>query len=139
MKLFSSISRLATFASSSLVAVVCFAQQMTAYADGPQQVAGAVAAQPQAPAWINFVLIGGIVVFMWLFVIRPQSKRAKEQKLFLDSLKPGVEVVTNGGIIGTISEVKENIVSLNVGNNSYIRVLKSAITGNMAAAQTAQK
>lgn len=134
MKLFQYCSRLSSFALTTFVTLTCFAQQSNALADGPQQVAGAVAGQPQAPAWINFVLIGGIVLFMWLFVIRPQSKRAKEQKQFLDSLKPGIEVVTSGGLIGTIAEVKENIVSLNVGNNSTIRVLKSSISGNIASA-----
>ena len=74
--------------------------------------------------------MGGIILFMWLFVFRPQSKRAKEQKEFLNSLTPGVEVITAGGIIGTVTEVKENIVSLNVGN-SNIRVVKSSISGRL--------
>ena len=103
--------------------------------EAPQQVAGNLSTQPAgAPPWVNFVLIGGIIIFMWLFVFRPQSKRAKEQKEFLSALNPGLEVITSGGIIGTITEVKENIVSLNVGQNSTVRVLKSAISGKLNAA-----
>ncbi len=69
---------------------------------------------------------------MWLFVFRPQSKRAKEQKEFLNSLSPGIEVITAGGIIGTVVEVKDNIVSINVGN-STLRVVKSSISGRLDA------
>lgn len=127
-KFFSSTS---AFAFSVLVSITCVAQQAPANADGPQQVAGNSASQPAgAPAWINFVLIGGIIVFMWLFVFRPQSKRAKEQKDFLASLTPGIEVITSGGLIGTITEVQDSIVSINVGN-STVRVLKSSISGKL--------
>jgi preprotein translocase subunit YajC len=118
--------------SSALIAS-SYAVAQEAATTGPQQVAGS-AAQPQAggPAWINFALIGGIILFMWLFVFRPQSKRAKEQKEFLSSLAPGVEVITSGGVIGTVVEVQDSIVSLNVGN-STIRVLKSSISGKLGS------
>jgi len=99
-------------------------------ATAPQQVAGNAGQGAAAPAWINFALIGGIMIFMWLFVFRPQSKRAKEQKEFLASLAPGVEVITAGGLIGTVVEVQDTIVSLNVGNGN-IRVLKSSISGKL--------
>jgi preprotein translocase subunit YajC len=127
------ISSFGSFLSASLITFAAVAQQSSANADGPLQVAGnaAAAQQPGAPAWINIVLIVGIIVFMWLFVFRPQSKRAKEQKEFLSSLTPGIEVITTGGLIGTIADVKENIVSINVGNNSTVRVLKSAISGKL--------
>ena len=133
MKISKSFSSIGSFSLATLVSFACFAQQTSASADGPQQVAGSAAgaAAPGAPAWINFVLIGGIIVFMWLFVFRPQSKRAKEQKDFLSSLTPGLEVITSGGLIGTIIDVKDNIVSINVGNNSAVRVLKSAISGKL--------
>lgn len=122
-----------TFLSNVFV-TQAFAQQTT---DAPQQVPGNAAAGGQAaPAWINLVLIGGIILFMWLFVFRPQSKRAKEQKDFLSSLSPGMEIITSGGIIGTITEVKDNIVSVNVGN-STIRVLKSSVSGKLDTAAKA--
>ena len=119
--------------SSSCVSLASLALMAPmAYADGPQQVAGNLGTQPPgAPAWVNFVLIAGIILFMWLFVFRPQSKRAKEQKEFLSSLAPGLEVITSGGLIGTITEVKDNLVSLNLGNNSIVKVLKSAISAKL--------
>lgn len=110
---------------SSLYAASTFAQT-----SAPQQVPAGAAAPQGGPIWINFVLIGGVVLFMWLFIIRPQSKRAKEQKEFLSSLTPGLEVFTSGGIIGTIVEVKDNIIALNIGN-STVRVLRTSISGKL--------
>ena len=97
----------------------------------PEQVAGNVSNAPQgAPQWTSFLFIGGIILFMWLFVFRPQAKRAKEQREFLAALKPDMEVYTAGGMIGTITEVKDNIVVLNIGT-SNIKVLKSSISGKL--------
>ncbi len=102
-------------------------------AGAPEQVPGQVAGAPQPlPGWVNFALIGGIILFMWLFVFRPQSKRAKEQRDFLASLTPGIEVITAGGVIGSVVEVKDNIVLLNVGH-TQVRVLKTSISGKLDA------
>ncbi|WP_211363222.1 preprotein translocase subunit YajC [Fluviispira multicolorata] len=128
---------------SSIIATTFIAGQAlaqdasTAVATAPQQIpaGAAAAAQPSGSGWLNFALIGGMILFMWLFVFRPQSKRAKEQKEFLASLTAGSEVITAGGIIGTVVEVKENIVSLNVGS-STVRVLKSSISGRLDSAST---
>jgi preprotein translocase subunit YajC len=106
-----------------------FAQDSSAQVVAPGSAAPAAAGSPP-PAWINFALMGGIILFMWLFVFRPQSKRAKEQKEFLASLTPGLEVITAGGLIGTVVEVKDNIVSVNLGS-SIVRVLKSSISGKL--------
>jgi preprotein translocase subunit YajC len=126
-------AKIISLVSSLLVSASLWADQVTGSTDSTLQVSGA-AAQPQgAPAWVNLVLIAGIMLFMWLFVFRPQAKRAKEQKEFLTSLTPGQEVVTSGGMIGTITEVKENIVSLSIGQNATIRVLKSAVSGKLNA------
>lgn len=80
MKIKSAFLSFSTIIISSLYAMQAIAQAATT----PQQVpagATAAAAQPSGgPAWINFALMGGIILFMWLFVFRPQSKRAKEQK-----------------------------------------------------------
>ena len=74
---------------------------------------------------IMFVLM--FVVF-YFFMIRPQSKKAKEDKKFRDELKKGDKVVTIGGIHGKVAEVKESAIVLEVGNNVKFRVEKSAIS-----------
>ena len=74
--------------------------------------------------WIMLALI---FVVMWFFMIRPQRKQQKELQNFRDSLKKGDKVVTIGGIYGTISEVKDNYVILEVDKDVKIRVNKQAL------------
>ena len=106
--------------------------------DGPVAVSGAENAQAGGPVWINFVFIGGIILFMWLFVIRPQSKRAKQHRSFLSALTPGMEVVTSGGMVGKITETTDTLVTIDVGCGK-IKVLRSAISSHLdsTAAQNA--
>jgi len=54
----------------------------------------------------TIVLFGGMFVIMYFFMIRPQQKKAKEQKLFRESLKKGDNVVTIGGLHGKISSIE---------------------------------
>lgn len=54
-------------------------------------------------------------VVLWFMMIRPQMKRAKEQKAMVDALAKGDEVVTQGGVAGRITKVGENYLTLEVG------------------------
>ena len=74
--------------------------------------------------WIMLALI---FVVMWFFMIRPQKKQQKELQNFRDSLKKGDKVVTIGGIYGTVSEIKEDSVLIEVDHNVKIRVSKQAL------------
>ena len=74
--------------------------------------------------WIMLALI---FVVMWFFMIRPQRKQQKEMENFRNSLKNGDKVVTIGGIYGTVCEVKEGSVLMEVDNNVKIRVNKNAL------------
>ncbi len=69
-----------------------------------------------------------IVVF-YFFLIRPQVKRQKDQQKFIDSLREGMEVVTNAGIIGKVTKIDGNVVRLLIDEKTYLRVLKQTITG----------
>ena len=68
-----------------------------------------------------------IFAVMWFFMIRPQRKQQKELQNFRDSLAKGDKVVTIGGIFGTIVEVKEDSVLMEVDNGVKIRVSKQAL------------
>jgi len=68
-----------------------------------------------------------IFAVMWLFMIRPQQKQAKELAKFRDSLEKGARVVTAGGIHGTIKEVKPTTVSLQIDKDVTIEVDKAMI------------
>ena len=74
--------------------------------------------------WIMLALI---FVVMWFFMIRPQRKQQKELQNFRDALKKGDKVVTIGGIYGTVAEIKEDSVLIEVDNNVKIRVSKQAL------------
>ena len=69
-----------------------------------------------------------IFVMMYFLLIRPQKKRQMEQQRLVSALKTGDRVVTNGGIHGLISNVKESTVIVKVADNVKIEMEKSAIT-----------
>lgn len=71
-----------------------------------------------------------LIAVMYFLMIRPQMKRQKEHKALLDKLAKGDEVLTNGGIAGTVVEIGDNFITIEVADNVRIRVQKSAI-GNV--------
>ena len=75
-----------------------------------------------------FVPLIFIFIIMYFVMIRPQKKRQEQQKKLIASLKTGDRVVTNAGIHGLISNVKETTVLVKVADNVKIEVDKSAIT-----------
>jgi preprotein translocase subunit YajC len=83
------------------------------------------------PSLMNpLILILAMVVFYFL-LYRPQQQKAKEQSKFMDGLQKGDDIVTASGIIGRISRIEGNIVTLQVDQKNYIRVTKSAISKEM--------
>jgi preprotein translocase subunit YajC len=77
---------------------------------------------------LNLVFIGAMIAIFWLFLIRPQQKRQKEQKSFTEAMQKGDEVVTASGIIGKINKIEDQIISLEVANKTYIRVTRNSIS-----------
>ena len=82
--------------------------------------------------WQMWIMLALIFVVMWFFMIRPQRKQQKELQNFRDSLKKGDKVVTIGGIYGTVCEIKEDSVLIEVDNNVKIRVSKNALVKDFA-------
>lgn len=71
-------------------------------------------------------------VVMWFFFIRPQNKKQKEQASFLtEGIQKGQEVATTSGMIGKISKIEGNIVTLQVDTKTFIRVTKGSISKEM--------
>jgi preprotein translocase subunit YajC len=73
----------------------------------------------------------------WFILIRPQQKRAKEHQAFLGALKKGDSVVTRGGVVGRVTGVQDNLVTLEVQEKVRIRVLKSYVEGRHADSSAA--
>jgi len=67
-------------------------------------------------------------VVMYFLMIRPQQKRAKEQRAMMEALAKGDEVVTAGGILGKVSKVTDTYVTIEVAANTEIVVQKPSIT-----------
>ena len=85
------------------------------------------AAPAQGSGLSMWIMLALIFIVMWFFMIRPQRKQQKELQNFRDSLKKGDKVVTIGGIYGTVCEIKEGSVLIEVDNNVKIRVSKQAL------------
>lgn len=84
-----------------------------------------------AQQWLPTVLLwGGIFLVFWLFMIRPQQQKQKDQKKFLEALKKGDKVVTIGGAHGVIVSVGEQTVTVEVDASKGVRMVfdKSALS-----------
>jgi preprotein translocase subunit YajC len=81
----------------------------------------------QQSGWYSFLPLILIIVVFYLFFIRPQIKRSKDQKKFKESLQKGQKVITIGGIHGRIVEIQETTVTIEVENNVRLRIEKSAV------------
>ena len=76
-----------------------------------------------------------IIAVMYFLMIRPQRKRQKEIDNFRRGLKPGMEVVTSGGIYGKIKEIEGGVVILEIAHNVSVRVDVSVVFANPNAMQ----
>ena len=98
-----------------------------------------LAAVPQTGGFYATFLIMIVAIFaiMYFFMIRPQQKKQKEIQKFRNSLEPGMEVVTYGGLHGTIKEIDDakNIVVLEIARDVKVKVEKTHLFANAAATQ----
>jgi preprotein translocase subunit YajC len=93
--------------------------------------AQAAPAAPGAGSLMSSLLFPiALLAIMYFIMIRPHSKRMKEQRAMLDKLAVGDEVITNGGIAGVVREIGDNFVSVEIADNVRIRIQKGAI-GNV--------
>ena len=91
-----------------------------AYAEGaPSQAGGGTE---------MLVMIGVFFAIMYFMIIRPQQKRQKEHKTLMESLSKGDEVVTNGGMMGRIQGVGDEVVRVELAENVVIKVQKNSIS-----------
>ena len=75
-----------------------------------------------------------MILVFWLFFIRPQAKRAKNQKKFIEELGKGDKIVTIAGIHGTINKINEDgTLNIEISPGSYIKIEKSAISMDWTA------
>jgi preprotein translocase subunit YajC len=81
---------------------------------------------------LNFVILMGLFFAIFYFMlIRPQSKRAKEHRAMLAALAVGDEVVTGGGILGKVTEVGDNFITVEVADGVRLKVQKGQVSALM--------
>jgi preprotein translocase subunit YajC len=92
--------------------------------------AAAAGGAPEAsPMWSFVVPMVFMVVIFYFLLIRPQQKKAKEHKALLDNLKKGDRVITNGGLIGTIVVIEDQVVNLEIADRVRIEIGRPYIAG----------
>lgn len=98
----------------------------------------AVPAEPQ-PGFMQqysfLIMIGLMVLVLWLFMWRPEAKRRKQMQAFRDGLKKGDKVVTAGGIYGTVKEVKETSLLIEVDSDVTLRIDKNMVVADSSSLQ----
>lgn len=98
-------------------------------------------AQQGSPLFM-MVIVFGIFYFL---VIRPQQKQLKDHRLKLSRLKKGDEIVTTGGLIGTIQTLTDNILTIEIADKVRVRILRSQVANLLtetpapAAGETSEK
>lgn len=95
---------------------------------------------------MQLLLLGGMILVFYFFMIRPQAQKAKKAKTFQEGLQKGDKIVTIAGIHGVVNKVNEDsTIQVEISPGSYIKLEKSAISlewseaVNKAAATTAAK
>jgi preprotein translocase subunit YajC len=76
----------------------------------------------------TLVMMSLIIIVFYFFMIRPQAKRAKNERLFRESLKKGDKVITIGGMHGKIVDMNDKTILVEVDNNVKIRIERSAVS-----------
>ena len=77
------------------------------------------------------IMIGVFFAIMYFMIIRPQNKRAKEHKALLDALSKGDEIVTNGGLLGKVTGLEENFITIQVADGVEVQVQRQAVAAVM--------
>jgi preprotein translocase subunit YajC len=77
----------------------------------------------------SLILLGGMILVFWLFMIRPQAKKAKDAKKFQENMQKGDKIVTIAGIHGTVNKVNDDgTIMIETSPGSYLKIEKSAIS-----------
>lgn len=84
---------------------------------------------PQGGGWVQqLVLFGGIALVFYFFMIRPQQKKQKDQKNFINEIKKGDNVVTIGGMHGKVFNITDETVTVEVDKGMKLTFEKSSIS-----------
>lgn len=89
------------------------------------------AAAPKGGGLSTMLLFGVIFLLFYMLIIRPQNKRSKEHRTLVQNLSQGDEVITSGGILGTITSVTDDYLNVEIAENVTVRMQKSYVTASL--------
>lgn len=90
--------------------------------------------QGQGGGMMNIIMMVAIVVVFYFFMIRPQMKKAKDQKKYIEGLKKGDKILTIGGIYGKITDVRDDgTLIMEVEDGTKMKISKNAISNEASA------
>lgn len=92
------------------------------------ETAATTTSAPQGGGFSQILILLGFVVIFYLLLWRPQAKRAKEHRQLMASLAMGDEVSTTGGLVGKITALRDELVTLKIAENVEIKMQKAAIS-----------
>jgi preprotein translocase subunit YajC len=82
----------------------------------------------------SIIFFAGMLALLWLLIIAPQRRRRQQQAQMLGQLAAGDEVITAGGVYGSVREVADDHVLLEIAPGTRVRVLKSAVAARVEPA-----
>jgi len=97
-----------------------------------------IPAEPQPSIMQQYgglIMIGLMVVALWLFMWRPEAKRRKQMQDFRNGLKKGDKIITAGGIYGTVKEIKDASLLIEVDSNVTLRIDKNMVVADTSDLQ----
>ncbi|HTE40954.1 MAG TPA: preprotein translocase subunit YajC [Steroidobacteraceae bacterium] len=89
------------------------------------QTAGAA---PASPMWQSMLLPIALIGVFYFLLIRPQTKRAKEHKAMVSTLEAGSEVVTAGGVLGKVTALSDQFLTIEIAENVQIKVQRHTVS-----------
>ncbi|HBK88541.1 MAG: preprotein translocase subunit YajC [Cyclobacteriaceae bacterium] len=87
----------------------------------------------------QMIFIGAIIAVFYFFMIRPQQKKAKDQKVFIEEIKKGDLVVTIGGAYGRVAEIEDDTFIIEFERGARIKFLKTSVSMDSTKAANAKK
>ena len=86
-------------------------------------------AAPGGGGTFQLLLLGGMILVFWLFMIRPQAKKAKLAKQFQQNMQKGEKIVTIAGIHGVVNKINDDgTITIETSPGSYLKIEKSAVS-----------
>ena len=86
------------------------------------------AAQPPAGSGFTWLMFPVLIAIFYFMLIRPQQKKQKEHRAMVDALSVGTEVVTGGGVLGKVTEVGEQFLTVEVADGVNIKIQRHSIS-----------